>query len=431
MIGIYIWIIYCLLSQLVWTLMRQFYGLCQKIMWKVDGTSSQIQKNHQRHSYKGTVQVMKVLTRFKYDPLGQPSGPSNFLASHKSFQDPEYVLEDHVSLYYVNKNEAIWVEVEKGIDPAKSDYSSFYRFAQWKLARKLIIMPIHIFKQLGSKVGKPSGKIVLLSNTARCGSTLVTRVFSETDTCLAFSEPDSMDAMSQLRGRVSDKERADIFKNSINLLCKPLHSRKIEAYIIKLTQPTMVEIPHIKELLPDSYHVFLYRDGLPVARSLAKIANNVPILAIMQIVGHWSGSFTKRMIAELGLYADNFEQKLHSELQYGVIMWAAGMRQYRDFKEQDIDIVAAKYEDIVIDPILAFQKVFDYCNIPFDAKAVERGMGEDSQHHSPISHEQMKRYKPAAFTDEVKLISDKICDHFRVARLPETFVASGTITSQQ
>ena len=399
------------------------------MLWKLNGTSSQIQKNFKAHSYKGTVQVMKVLTKYKYDPLGQPSGPSNFLASHESFQDPEYVLEDHVSLYYVNQNEAIWIEVEKGLDPAKCDYSAFFRFAQWKLARKLIIMPIHIFNELGDKVGKPRSEIVFLSSTARCGSTLVTRVFSESSMCMAFSEPDCIDGMSQLRSVISNRERINIFRNSINLLCKPLCSRHIQTYVIKFSQPTMVQVPDIKELFPNAYHVFLYRDGLPVARSLAKCSNGMPMLAMTQILGSWSGSFTKKMMNELGLYAENFEQKLYSDLQFGTIMWASGMRQYLDFREQGIDIVAAKYEDIINEPNSAFRKIFEYCNIPFDLKAVEIAMSEDSQQDSPLSYECLKSYKPDAFTDKVKLQTDKICDQFKVPRIPESFIVSGTITS--
>ena len=408
-------------------MVRQLHGLCQKILWKLDGTSSRIQKNYHGCSYNGTVQVMKVLVKYKYDTLGQPSGSSNFLASHESFQDPDYVLDDHVTLFYVNKNEAIWVDVEKGVHPAKCNYSAFFYIAQWKLAKKLIIMPIHIFNQLGSNVGKPRCTIIFLSNTARCGSTLVTKVFSETGSCLAFAEPDSMNAISQLRGAVS-AEREKIFRNSINLLCKPLCKSNVQAYIIKLTQPTMVELPHVKKLFPDACHVFLYRDGLPVARSIATCSNGVPISAMIQILGHWSGFYTKKMMNELGLYAENFEQKLHSDLHIGIIMWASGMRQYLDFREQGIDIVAAKYEDIVANPNVAFQKIFEYCGLPFDAKAVERAMSEDSQRYSPVSHERLKGYKPDAFTDEVKLMTDKICDQFRVPRIPEPFVAAGTIT---
>ena len=410
--------------------MRKFYSICQHILWKLNGTSSQIQKNYHGYSYNGTVQVMKILSKYKFDQLSQPSGTSNFLASHECFEDPEYVLQDHVSLFYVNKDEAIWVEVEKGIHPAKCDYSAFFRFAQWKLAKKLIIMPICIFNQLGTKVGKPRGAIVFLSNTGRCGSTLVTRVFSETDTCLAFSEPDSINAISQLRGKVSDKERENIFRSSINLLCKPLYSRNIQAYIIKLSQPTMVELPHVKELFPDAYHVFLYRDGLPVARSHARSADGSQIFTMMQIFGRWSSYCTKQMVKMRGLYAENFRHKLYSDLQFGIIMWASGMRQYLDFREQGLYIVAAKYEDIVKEPNVAFRKIFEHCGLSFDEKAVERGMSKDSQRCTPKSNECLKSYKPDVFTEEVKLITDNICDQFKIPRVPETFVAAGTITSE-
>ena len=429
MIGMYTWLIYCLSTYLVWTLVRQLYCTYQKILWKLDGTSSRIQKNYHGQSYKGTVQLLKVLAKYKFDHLGQQSGVDNFISSHEGFRDPEYVLQDHVSLFCVNKNEAIWVEVEKGLHPAKCEYSAFFHIAQWKLAKKLLIMPIHIFNQLGSKVGTPKGAIIFLSNTGRCGSTLMIRMFAETETCLAFSEPDSINAISQLTGVMPDTERVKILRTSINLLCKHLYSQNIQAYIIKLSQPTMIDVPYIKELFPSSYHVFLYRDGLPVARSLAKCSNGMPIAAMMQICGRWSGSYTKQMINQMGLYAEHFEQKLYSDLQFGTIMWASAIRQYLDFKEQGIDIVAAKYEDIMKEPNVAFQKILEYCGLPFDAKAVESVTSEDSQRDSPLNMKHLKGYKPDAFTDKVKFLTDKICDQFKVPRIPETFVVTGTITS--
>ena len=372
---------------------------------------------------------MDVQCRYKFDPLGQPSGASNFIASHNRFVDPEYVLKDHVSLFYVNKDEAVWVEVDEGVDPTRCQYSAFFYFAQWKLAKKLIIMPIHIFNKLGTKVEKPKIKLIFLSNTARCGSTLITRVFSETEHCLAYSEPDCLNALTQLRNIISDSERDRMFTNCINCLCKPISSRKIEACIIKLTQPTMVELPHIKKLFPDSYHLFLYRDALAVTKSLIRSGEMVPIFAMMEIFGRWSSKVTKNMMKQMGLHADHFEVKLETAFHFGTIMWSAAMRQYLDFQEKGLQIAAARYEDIIQNPKAAFQKIFQYCDLPFDFAAVEKGMSTDSQRSTPLSAENTKHKKAADLTDEVKFLTDKISDQFQVPRLNEAFIVPGTITS--
>ena len=429
MLKLFIRIIFALVSQLTWTIVRRLFGLCQFVLWNINGTSARIERNFKESSYKGSVQLMNIIARYKYDLMGQPSGPHLFITCHERFVDPEYVLEDdHISLFNVYKDKAVWVQVEKGTDLSRCDYAAFIYLAQFKLAKKLIIMPIHIFHDLGQKVGKPKSKLIFLTNTARCGSTLLTRVFAEIKTCLSYSEPYSLNAIALLRGVVSDEERERIFTHCINLLCKPLHSKNIEAYILKPTQPTMVELPHIWKLFPHSHNLFLYREGLAVARSVAKCADGVLSIAILQVVGRWSGAITKKLVEGMGLHSENFQIKLESDLHWGTIMWAAAIRQYLDFRKQGINIVAVRFEDLLKDSKCAFRKIFEYCGLPFDAKALEVGMSKDSQRGSPISHECLKYYKPDEYTGKVKVLAERICDQFDVPRFGEEFRAPETIT---
>ena len=409
--------------------MRSLFKISQMALWVANGTFTQIKQNYQESSYNGTVQVMRILCRYKFDPLAQSAGPSIFLTTHERFVDPEYVLKDHISLFHVNKDLALWVEVGEGTDPIRIQNMPFFTFAQYKLARKLIAMPMHVFQKLGQKVGSPKGRLIFLSNTSRCGSTLLARVFSETKTCQVFSEPDCLNALAKLKNVVPDLERDMIFTSCINLLCKPLHLRETEGCFIKLTMSTMAELPQIKKLFPESYFLFLYRDVLAVIRSLYKFCKVLPVAAMINILGSWFPRLLGKIIKQSIMHGEQYEVKLATEFDFAAIMWSSAVRQFLDFREQGIQIAAARYEDIMHHPNVAFQKIFEYCDLSFDYKAVERGMSEDSQSSTAVSAEKLKPIKVPALTTEEMLHIHEISDHFNVPRLTEDFNAPGTITS--
>jgi len=58
----------------------------------------------------------------------------------------------------------------------RSDYAPFIRYAQLQFCRRLIVVPLSTFHRLADVIGDPTGDLIFLFNTARCGSTLLTRV---------------------------------------------------------------------------------------------------------------------------------------------------------------------------------------------------------------------------------------------------------------
>jgi len=58
----------------------------------------------------------------------------------------------------------------------RSDYAPFLRYAQLQFCRRLIVVPLSTFHRLADVIGDPTGDLIFLFNTARCGSTLLTQV---------------------------------------------------------------------------------------------------------------------------------------------------------------------------------------------------------------------------------------------------------------
>ena len=58
----------------------------------------------------------------------------------------------------------------------RSEYGPFIRGAQMNYCRRLIVVPLSTFHRLAQHIGDPAGQLVILLNTSRCGSTLLTQV---------------------------------------------------------------------------------------------------------------------------------------------------------------------------------------------------------------------------------------------------------------
>jgi len=56
------------------------------------------------------------------------------------------------------------------------EYSGLIRHAQMDYCRRLIVVPLTTFHRLAEQIGDPQGELILMFNTARCGSTLLTQV---------------------------------------------------------------------------------------------------------------------------------------------------------------------------------------------------------------------------------------------------------------
>ena len=82
------------------------------------------------------------------------------------------------------------VDTESKEDVLKNSSGPFMYINQFNLCSKLIRMPLESFLQLAEEVGDPKGKLVILSNTGRCGSTLLTKLFEELPNTVSISEPE-------------------------------------------------------------------------------------------------------------------------------------------------------------------------------------------------------------------------------------------------
>ena len=407
---------------------RSVFGFYQGIFWAINGTYIQLWRSRFASNYSWSAHVQTVWFRHKLDLVLEPSSPTNFITTHYSFENPRYVLKKNVTLYYVTRTQAVFVETDPKIDAPHSDNGSFLRVAQFLNARRIITMPIATFHQLAESVGDAKGRLIFVSNPTRCGSTLLSQVFEETNRVLSFSEPDALNAIGLYEGRMPQKELDRLVVNSVRLLCKPV-DRPIAAYILKTTAPTIDAVPMFIRLFPDSKQVFMYREGLKVAQSLFRSGKQMPLLELTFLVTPLSQTLTRKAVESMGLSPDMFKVKCIDGFVFSLYVWAVILDKYNQYLNEEMDIAAVRYEDLVKHPLQATQAVFKYCGLPVEwAHDGIRAMDKDAQRKSPLSMKNLRKHDVAGLTPQRKKQTDEICDQFNLPRIPEPCLLEGTIT---
>ena len=118
----------------------------------------------------------------------------------------------------------------------------------------------------------------------------------------------------------------------------------------------------------------MYRNGLKVAQSVAKLMCSLPYLEfIMTLARHpCCMNIARRVTTSFGLPTTDFENvnSLICPLYCGAIVWASSIDKYQHFKRSSLPVMAVRYEDMLLDPHYALQQIFDYCGVVYDKNVV-------------------------------------------------------------
>ena len=111
---------------------------------------------------------------------------------HVRYTHPEAVLAPNVTLLNIDDRFAVFAVVNSSLkkDVLKNESGPFMYINQFNLCSELIRMPLESFLQLADEIGDPKGKLVILSNTGRCGSTLLAKLFEDLPNTVSISEPE-------------------------------------------------------------------------------------------------------------------------------------------------------------------------------------------------------------------------------------------------
>ena len=323
---------------------RMFTLLCRHIIWWVTGIHQHnVLASSKPQFYATSAQLLNIHFRHKFDTIDESPSLINFITSHHTFVHPHYVLQDHVTLYCLHDNLAVFVETDPDVDVTDVEFGAFLRISQYEFAKKLVLLPISSFHHLAKDVGDPTSHVILVSNTSRCGSTLFCQLFHQTGHCVALSEPDPPNTINKLNLKLPHEEVLHFARSTISLLCKPIRNRTIDAYIIKLSAVSPEAVPLISEACPYIEHLFLYRDGLKVAQSLARAVKGGFAMANLAFtLAKVSPRITRAMIEDMGFCCRECDVNSSEPLVWTFFLWAGTVKKYLCWREQGINIVAVR-----------------------------------------------------------------------------------------
>ena len=131
------------------------------------------------------------------------------------------------------------------------------------------------------------------------------------------------------------------------------------------------------------------------------------------------------------LLEDYFMQRI-SPLAYWCVNWALTIKEYLRAREAGVTIAALRYEDILRDPMAAWEAIADFCEFPENQLRLRGNMpdimGKDSQVGTGLDRDSLKNRKAKQLTAEDKVVTDMICERFGIGRLGEPTFLPGTIT---
>ena len=166
----------------------------------------------------------------------------------------------------ITSTEAVFVETPVDMDIYKSDINPFLYMSQFKHCQRVVNMPIKSLHKLANEVGSLSGDVVWLSNTARCGSTIIGQLFEEVSCTVLISENDALINISYLRFEKKKLTQERLFISIVKVICKP--HRGTKRFCIKPKSCAMIHLGAVSKLFPEIKQLFLCRNSLETLSSL-------------------------------------------------------------------------------------------------------------------------------------------------------------------
>ena len=323
----------------------------------------------------------------------------DFICLNRSRVRPDYVLRPNVSLYSVTTKEAIFVETPEDINIYSSDVHPFFFVAQFLNASKVIKILIKDFVTLADKIGDPTASVIWISNTGRCGGTMLCQVFETLPGTLVINEPDTPTNVYNLRvyNKILVSEYQILLKSVIRFLCKPRSG--ITRICIKPRPMCSAMMMDVNMLGLDIRQIFVYRNCLDSVKSLLAVMVQDPQTFVARVFIDlvW---FSKIFPYFINFLIYRFEPRLKTVIDVPpntstacifTCNWVNQLLIARETMSRDTSILSVRYEDISTRPTKEVAQIFDRLGI--DTKHIDIALSSlcrDSQRGSVLSRDKIE-----------------------------------------
>ncbi|ELT99655.1 hypothetical protein CAPTEDRAFT_213367 [Capitella teleta] len=425
-----------LISKSLFLILRLIFLFIQKISWTVSGVSDVVDKNKELEELgkKPMAQALKLFWWNKYCFLLPPS-LRDFMLQHDEYVDPEYVIRnDHVSLFFFDPHQdvAVFGEGKPGQKMWHTDTGdSFISLTLYRFSQRLIVMRMKEFHDLCATLPDPKKSVVLMGNTARCGSTLLTQVYECSNKVISYSEPYPLNTLAVMyREKGFCSEVSQMTRNLVRMYCRPLKCMPdVEGYLLKPTGPSFACTAPIHAVYPEiTKSFYLYRNMHNVSLSIYKLSFILPIARLVYLFSRFSGSILSSLYRNAHFPTDGINRTVSNCHTSGVMQATVATKMYMIMKNEGLDVTGLLFDDILANKELAVRAIFKASGLPESLVAdALKAFDRDSQSNSIISKSVLAKIKPLKFTKEHEIESSKLLVEMGYPPLEEGCRLEGTI----
>jgi hypothetical protein len=371
----------------------------------INGTSKEIIEAH-RHFNK-SAHILDIIWKNKLNTVESVKF-NNFMVKHNSYADPVKTVaqDDNVSLISICQDFALFAYFHQGLSIYDTKHGPFLYNVQYENVIKIITVPLKFIPELSKHVKDVPSNIILLSNTGRCGSTILTKMLETNNDTVVMSEPDFLVHLLDLK----DKINIDNLVNpGFSLQCKGLGSNK--TVIIKPRSAAVALAKLVNDKCPNIKHLFMWREPLKNILSYNNMINALMTNAFL--LNHFlKPKFTKMLQKVVTEYEpqnvrDNAKDILEKfdVTEVVTLMWCLHMLAFDKFRKiGNVTFLSIRYEDLLENPRNIMDQVQDHCQLeqlnPIKYLSV---MNQDSQVGSAISREKIEKTSKKDFSSEDKI----------------------------
>jgi len=317
----------------------------------------------------------------------------------------------------------VFVETAPDFDPA--EIGPFYFQSQREHAVRVYTVPFEEYHRVVAELDpemSSTKQLLMVYNTSRCGSTLLSKCLDQISNTRSISEPDIMTSLTHIASEAHGTRDADIIalaSSSAKLLCYLRRRRypDCETVCIKFRFQMVYIAELLQKAVPDAKAIFLYRNALDVIDSMcAAFISTGMYLAIRKISMDtfylfYISTLPKNLPKLMPLMNDTerFPQACYKHLGAVcpfVLSWISvmhyGLNAYRGGSIH----ACIRYEDMILGKTALVSKMLSVVGLlPSDGKAKEDVMYSDEVFKKDAhSGNQVTQSKRTVFNEETGVV---------------------------
>ena len=391
-----------------------------------------------KSSKQDFVLCFNIVYRKKINEL-DPASPWNFLWIYNGYAPLSSMASNkNIQQYCFGEKWVYFVETDSNVQTHSSEISPFLFVAQFNHAKKMYVLTHAQFNELASSVGKPEVKVVLLSSTGRCGSTLISQMMESTSATLSLSEPDSLTSLKEIHSakQLSNSQVRTLLRSIFLLYAHQATFYDAKITFIKTHSICYPLIPLIHQEIPWVKHICMYRQGLATIQSQIQAFGSTVIMQAMSK----STESLREMLQVMPVDFYGSIDDITDVFSLTARMWIGLLSDIKDYiVQQNIPIRGLKYEDLLASPKGYLRIINDEFSLGLNEDEIHSGVlatKKDSQRGLTISREAVneKSDKKEArneikgkFSGQVKTELGEVCAKLGIPTLDSQDRLLGTI----